>query len=88
MLDRRIARRLGRTGTTAVMVSEVTASGAAARAGMKPGDIVLEFDGHTIAGVDDLHRLLTEQRANKSVVISILRVPEINRLTIVPQSDG
>jgi S1-C subfamily serine protease len=88
ILDRRIVRRLGRTGTTAVMVSDLAAGGAAANAGIEPGDILLEFDGHAVAGVDDLHRLLTEQRANKTAGIAILRGPEIARLTVIPQPDA
>jgi S1-C subfamily serine protease len=49
---------------------------------------MLKFDGEMLTGVDDLHRLLTDERAEKSVVLSVLRGPEIQSLTIIPQSDA
>lgn len=88
MLDRRLARRLGHPGATAVMVSEVIDGGAAAKAGVARGDILLKFDGRILAGVDDLHRLLTDERADKTVPLSVLRGPEIQALTIIPQPDN
>jgi S1-C subfamily serine protease len=66
----------------------VIEGGAAAKSGLATGDIMLKFDGEMLTGVDDLHRLLTDERAGKSVVLSILRGPEIQSLTIIPQSDA
>jgi S1-C subfamily serine protease len=88
MLNRRFLRRLGHPGATAVMVSEVIEGGAAERSGLASGDIMLKFDGQMLTGVDDLHRLLTHERAEKCVVLSVLRGPETQSLTIIPQSDG
>jgi S1-C subfamily serine protease len=86
MLDRRLARRLGRAAS-AVMVSEVAKEGAADKAGLVAGDVLLKLDEHVLSGVDDLHRLLTRDRANKSAALSVLRPPDIVSLTIVPQAD-
>lgn len=86
MLDRRLARRLERPAQ-AVMVSEIMVEGAAARAGLQPGDILLTFDGQVLSGVDDLHRFLTAERAGKSCALSVLRPPSIESLTIIPAAD-
>jgi S1-C subfamily serine protease len=86
-LDRRLARRLNRPSANAVMVSEVIESGAAARSGLVAGDIILKFDEHFLAGVDDLHRLLTLERANKPSTLTILRGSHIESVAILPESD-
>jgi S1-C subfamily serine protease len=86
-LDRRLARRLNRPNTNAVMVSEVIEKGAAARSGLVAGDIILKFDEHVLAGVDDLHRLLTLERANKPSSLTILRGSHIDSVAILPESD-
>ena len=36
-----------------------------ARAGLRDGDLIVGFDGKPIAGIDDLHRLLTEEQAEQ-----------------------
>jgi S1-C subfamily serine protease len=86
-LDRRLARRLERPGNNAVMISEVIAGGPAARSGLVGGDILLKLDEHVLTGVDDLHRLLTLERAGKSGHMSILRGTSIERVEIVPEAD-
>ena len=52
-----------------------------------PGDVLLTFDGHVLSGVDDLHRLLTSERAGKSVTITLMRGAHIESVTIIPQSE-
>src|SRR5262249_17753708 len=86
-LDRRLARRLNRGGANAVMVSEIIEGGAASRSGLSAGDILLKFDDHVVGGVDDLHRLLTAERANQQSYITVLRGPSIERIAIVPEAD-
>jgi S1-C subfamily serine protease len=86
-LDRRLARRLDRPGNNAVMISEVIEGGPAARSGLVGGDILLKLDDHVLTGVDDLHRLLTLERADKPSHLSVLRGTSIERVEIVPETD-
>jgi S1-C subfamily serine protease len=86
-LDRRLARCLERAGANAVMVSEVIAGGAASRAGLVAGDILLKLDEHVLAGVDDLHRLLTLERANKRSNLTVMRGPHVESIAISPEAD-
>jgi S1-C subfamily serine protease len=86
-LDRRTVRRLERPIGSAVMVSEVFPNGAAGKAGMMAGDILLQLDEHVLGGVDDLHRLLTEERANRSCKLVLLRNGKIGIHQIVPDAD-
>ena len=86
-LDKRLVRGLERPGPNAVMVSEVIENSPASRAGLEPGDVLLTFDGHLLSGVDDLHRLLTSERADKNIAITLMRGAHIESVTIVPRSE-
>src|SRR5438093_964943 len=48
-----LARRLGLAASTGIRVLEVAPNGPAARAGVRPGDIVVALDGATIASFPD-----------------------------------
>ena len=83
-----LARRLGRAALTAVRVTEVTPGGAAERAGLRAGDLLLDAEGGELAGVDALHRLLTAERIGRSVALRLLRGREVATLEVVPAARG
>jgi S1-C subfamily serine protease len=82
-LPRRLAYEL-KLPDTAVLVNEVYAASPAARAGLMPGDIIVSFGDQDTAGIDDLHRLLTAEAANKSITLSAVRGSERKYMKIVP----
>ena len=86
-LDRRLAKGLKRADTNAVMVSEVARGGPAERAGLVAGDVLLSFGEDALTGVDDLHRLLTLERANVPYQVMIARGAKIEFVTITPRAD-
>lgn len=88
ILDRRIMRTLNRSQSGAVMVADVEPEGAAARAGLLKGDVVLEFTGEPVAGVDALHRLLTAELAARNCELRIVRAGKLLSLGIRPEADG
>ncbi len=67
-----------------VLVVGVEPGGPAERAGLEEGDLILGLDGHAVSGIDDLHRLLAEERVGIKVPMRVLRRPEILTLHIVP----
>ena len=87
VLDSRLARRLQRDADTAVIVMEA-AGGAAERGGLRQGDLILEFDGHAVFTVDDLHRLLTDDAAGRDLAVKVLRQAKLETLTVCPEADG
>jgi S1-C subfamily serine protease len=87
MLDQRLARRLRRPEAAAVQVLEVTEGGPAARAGIAKGDVILEFAGAPVFTVDDLHRLLTAEIAERATHISVLRGAGIQAFDVRPELD-
>jgi S1-C subfamily serine protease len=86
-LDPRIAARLHRQPASAVLVAEVQPDSAAAEAGFQAGDVLLAFDGETVASVDDLHRMLTAERAGRIVEAKVMRMGRVETLIVVPRAD-
>jgi S1-C subfamily serine protease len=71
-LEAGAARALGMPGGGA-RVTGVEPGGPAARAGVQEGDVLVAVDDIAIAGVDDLHRSLTGDRAGQRLRAEILR---------------
>ena len=83
-----LARHLDRAALTAVRVTEVAPAGAAERAGLRAGDLLLDADESELAGVDALHRLLTAERIGKSVALRLLRGREVLTIAVSPAARG
>jgi S1-C subfamily serine protease len=80
------ARRFHRLAQSAgMLVLDVIADGPAAVAGVQRGDVLFAFDGAAIAGVDDMHRTLTAERAGRPVPLRVLRRTEIILLQVIPE---
>ena len=52
---------------------------------MREGDLILEFDGRKVAGIDDLHKPLTDERINRAVPVTVIRRAEKITPPLVPQ---
>jgi S1-C subfamily serine protease len=84
----RIGRSLGLAQTTGAFVTLVESDGPAGAAGIRDGDIIVELGGRPIAGVDDLHRLLTEEADGRLVEVRVLRGVSLHRFSLRPVSDA
>jgi S1-C subfamily serine protease len=83
-IPRLIARANQVAVTSGVFVVSVEERSPAAIAGLRDGDVVLAFAGEPVAGVDDLHRLLTDERIGKATPVTILRGGARRHITVVP----
>jgi S1-C subfamily serine protease len=77
-----IARNLGRR--TAVRVVQVIAESPAMRAGLRPGDLLLEMDGRPVTGVADLQRLLDARAIGRRMALRIARDGALRRVEVEP----
>ena len=57
----------------------------AEKAGLMEGDVVIGFSDQPIAGIDDLHRLLTEKEAHVASQLTFLRGTEKKTIYVVPE---
>jgi S1-C subfamily serine protease len=83
-LHRRLVRHHELTVASGVFVVSVEGGGPGARGGLRDGDIVVSFDGAPIAGMDELHRMLTEDRSGRRIDMTVIRGVEKKLLTIEP----
>lgn len=58
---------------------------AAREAGLLAGDLVVEFDGQPIRGIDDLHKLLTDERIGRKTPVTVIRGVQKLMLEVVPK---
>ena len=84
-IPRRVAYEYKLPLATGVMATAVGAQSAAALAGMAEGDVIIGFATQPVGGIDDLHRLLTTERAGKPQNVSLLRGTALKHLMIVPR---
>ncbi|HEX4056622.1 MAG TPA: trypsin-like peptidase domain-containing protein [Tepidisphaeraceae bacterium] len=83
-LHRRIVRFHKLSGGGGVLAIQVEPGSPADRAGLREGDIIVEFDGTAIEHMDSLYRLLTEERVGKTTEMAVLRGLEKQTLFITP----
>jgi S1-C subfamily serine protease len=83
-IPRAVARDNQLAVTSGVFVASIEPGSPAARGGLKDGDVVIAFAGTPVTGIDDLHRLLTEERIGESTAVSILRSARRRHITVVP----
>jgi S1-C subfamily serine protease len=72
-IDTRVRRFHGLTISTGALISGLEPDGPAKRSDLMVGDVVVALDGEPVSGVDALHRLLTEERVGRDVVLTVLR---------------
>jgi S1-C subfamily serine protease len=62
----------------------VVAGSPAARAGLRPEDLLLAVDGAPVSNVGDLQRLMTGDRIGRSVQVDVFRRGRVQTLAVVP----
>lgn len=84
-IHRRIVRFYDLPVATGILIVSIENNSPAQKAGLVPGDIIFGFSNHPVAGIDNLHKLLTEYPAGVPAKISIIRHTENLELNVVPQ---
>lgn len=84
-LHRRLVRFYDLPQESGVVVTSVEENSPARKTGLRDGDVIIAFGGQAVAGVDDLHRLLTDARVGVSSALTVLRHTERVELKVVPE---
>jgi serine protease Do len=73
----------GLKSRSGALVSSVVPGGAAEKGGIKPGDVVIEFNGRPVAQSDDLQKMVIATKPGTSVPVKLLRDRKEQTLTVV-----
>ena len=81
-LPPRFAHELGRA--SCVEVAQVVEGAPAARAGLRPGDLIVAVDGVPVETMSDLQRLMVSERIGASAAFTIARGDGLVDVAVVP----
>jgi S1-C subfamily serine protease len=84
-LPRRLVYEYKLPASAGVMATHIDPQGPAEAAGLREGDIIVSFAGERVSAIDELHRLLTDDRIGRRVPLVVLRGVFLQDLTVVPQ---
>jgi S1-C subfamily serine protease len=83
-LHRRVVRFYDLPLETGVLVVSVEKNSPAERAGLRPGDLIVAFNGQPIGSVHDLHKVLVGEQIGVSASLTVIRHTEKLELPILP----
>jgi len=77
-----LAKTLNLSGTEGALVSGVTEGSPAAKAGIKPGDVITEFNGQRVARADRLPNVVATTPVGREVALAVIRDGKSAPLTV------
>ncbi|HKP98452.1 MAG TPA: trypsin-like peptidase domain-containing protein [Fibrobacteria bacterium] len=84
-LHRRIVRYHNLEREEGILVISVEKDSPAHKAGLREGDVIVSIGGQAVSGLDDLHRLLTEDRIGVPTALTLIRrFSEMISLSVQP----
>jgi S1-C subfamily serine protease len=86
-LDPRVVRYNDLAVRSGAMVTGVEPDSPAAAAGLHDGDVIVALGEDSVAGVDDLHRLLTADKSGVTLRVKVIRRARAVELTLTPAED-
>ena len=84
-LTKQLADYFGVAEGTGVLVTAVTEDGAAAKAGVKAGDVITAVDGEKIDGSGDLSRIVNKKK-DGDVTLTVIRKKDTKTITVTPKT--
>jgi len=77
-----VAKAIGLDNDKGAMVSNVEAGGPAAKAGIRPGDVITKFDGKDINHMTDLPRIVGATKPDTNVAMEVWRKGKTESLQV------
>ena len=87
-LHRRLVRHYRLSAPSGVLVISVAPGSPAALAGLREGDVLVEYNGQPVPSIDALHKLLTADQIGSRSHITAIRGTEKLELAITPVQSG
>jgi len=83
-LSKRIVTYNKLSKTSGVYIIEINNFQGLGNSQLKPGDIIVGFDGNSVGTIDDLHKLLDERSIGRTADMTILRGGRKTSVTVTP----
>lgn len=83
-IPRKIVRHHNLTSEHGILVVSMEKDSPAEQAGLREGDVIIAFAETPVSGIDELHRLLSEERLGKREWMAVIRGTEKMNISIVP----
>jgi S1-C subfamily serine protease len=83
-LPRRLVRYYNLAVESGILIVSFEGNSPARKGGLREGDIIIGFEGHPTAGIDDLHKLLTEERIGKRSSLMVIRGTDKLTIDVTP----
>ena len=84
-LMRRLVRFHSLPAESGILVISVERDSPAERAGVREGDVIVEFGSQPVETIDALHRLLTESQVGMRTPLTVIRQAARQKLEVVPE---
>jgi len=81
-LDQELAESMGLSEPKGALVASLNDNGPAAKGGLKPGDVILKFDGKDVNEMRKLPRIVAETPIDKNVPVEIWRDGKRQSVTV------
>jgi S1-C subfamily serine protease len=82
----RVVRHYNLPSSSGAMVISVEPDSPAQRAGLRERDVIVRFADKAVAGVDDLHRVLTDAVLGQSADLTVLRGTDLLKFNVQPRA--
>jgi S1-C subfamily serine protease len=83
-IARQIVRFYNLPVSTGILVVTIEPNSPAAKSLLREGDIIVALDDADVGGIDQLHRLLTEERIGRTASLTVVRQTEKLEIAITP----
>ncbi len=81
-LTQELAQAMGLPNTSGAVLSTVNPDGPAARAGLEPGDVILEFNGRPVADNEALVNLVVSTKPGTTVPVTVVKKKQKQSLNV------
>ena len=81
-----LVRGLQLQASNGVTIVKLVQGGPADRAGLRPGDVLVEVDGQPASSVDAIHKILTRKTIGREVPVAFIRNQERFKAKVRPEA--
>jgi serine protease Do len=82
-VTRNMAESFGLSQATGALISQVEAGGPSSVAGLRTGDVILRFDGKSVAGSNDLPRIVGACSPGRRVTLQYWRAGKVQQADVI-----